>query len=173
MTSKDFYNATGLPELVAGPSPSSGLVGAAPSGLGVVPVSRFRARAYKRETQTPDTFGPLFTGLSKSDALQSSLENKLRQILGANGSPLYALTWRTWDMPAQGPICALRALAHPTSGKGFSGWPSPNVREKGGCEYADPVKAAKRMTQGHQVNLADVALLAGWPTRCWRPRYAA
>ena len=45
--------------------------------------------------------------------------------MGVNGSPLYALTWSDWDMPAGVPICRLRALARRTLGKGFGGWPTP------------------------------------------------
>jgi hypothetical protein len=34
-------------------------------------------------------------------------------------------------------------------------WPTPQHREKGGGEYADPEKARQRLTSGHQVNLQD------------------
>lgn len=52
-------------------------------------------------------------------------------------------------------------------------WPTPQHREKGGGEYADPAKALARLTSGHQVNLQDAvkAMHAGpkaaaklWPT---------
>lgn len=85
--------------------------------------------------------------------------------MGANGSPEYALTWKDWDMPSGPPICALRARAHPTSGSGFSGWPTPNAgpQNRGGLQ-TNPEKALERRLQGHQLNLDDAACLAGWPT---------
>jgi hypothetical protein len=45
-------------------------------------------------------------------------------------------------------------------------WPTPQHRENGGGEYADPQKALARMTSGHQVNLQDAvkAMASMWPT---------
>jgi hypothetical protein len=79
--------------------------------------------------------------------------------MGVNGSPEYGLTWREVDMPAGVPICALRARGRPTSGSGFTGWPSP-VKE-------DARSSARHgyMKTGHQgTTLLDAARLAGWPT---------
>lgn len=96
----------------------------APPGPVHVPVSRFRSRDSRKAMPTNDTSGPLFTVLSKSAALQRSLENRLRARMGGNGSPEYVLTWKTWDMPAGPPICALRASARHTHGNGCIGWPT-------------------------------------------------
>jgi len=41
------------------------------------------------------------------------------------------------------------------------GWRSPDHNEQGG-DYADPEKALARLQSGHQINLADQAVLAGW-----------
>jgi hypothetical protein len=57
-----------------------------------------------------------------------------------------------------------QALAHHTSGSGFTSWRSPNARLNGGGDYSDPEKAAKRLEQGHQLNLSEEALIASWPT---------
>lgn len=131
-----------------------------PSGPAHVPVSRFRARDSEKAMPTNDTSGPLFIGSSRSARLQWSLESRLRARMDVNGSPEYALTWSTWDMPAGVPICALRASGHRTSGKGFTGWPTPQA-EKISKNSADP----KRMKEGGvQTALADAAWLAGWPT---------
>lgn len=46
----------------------------------------------------------------------------------------------------------------------LSSWRSPNVRLNGGGDYSDPVKAAKRLEQGHQLNLSEEVLIASWPT---------
>ena len=42
--------------------------------------------------------------------------------LEGNGCPLFALTWKHWDMPAGPPICRLRAWGHRTSASVFGGW---------------------------------------------------
>jgi hypothetical protein len=52
-------------------------------------------------------------------------------------------------------------LGRPTSGKGFSGWPTPDHAQRGGA-YQDPEKVLRRIDSNHQVNLEDVALLSGW-----------
>jgi hypothetical protein len=95
-----------------------------PSGPAPVHVSRFRALANDRDTPTRGTSGLLFIDLSPSAILQSSLESRLRARMGGNGSPEYVLTWKTWDMPAGAPICALRASARHTLGNGCIGWPT-------------------------------------------------
>ena len=168
MTSRDTRSAISSPESGDGPmrcgspdGPTSG-----PSGPGAVLVSRFRARDNEKAMPIDDTSGPLFTASSTSAALQRSLENRLRARMDVNGSPEYALTWSTWDMPAGVPICRLRASARRTSGNGSgsspNGWPTPTAR-KGGMQ-SNPEKALERRGQGHQLNLDDVAVLAGWPS---------
>jgi len=121
------------------------------SGPDHVPVSRFRARASKKAMTTNDTSGPLFTNSSPSADLQRSLENRLRANLDVNGSPEYALTWKMHDMQSGPPICALRASGRRTSGKGFSGWPTPKEQNSRG-------PSIKRD------GLWDVAQTAGWGT---------
>lgn len=168
-TSEGTTSAISLPESAAGPTPSDLPDGptTAPSGPAPVPVSRFRARASKRAMPTTDTSGPLFTNSSPSADLQRSLENRLRQNLDVNGSPEYALTWKMHDMPSGPPICALRASGRRTSGKGFSGWPTPMSTER----TSSPETMAKRLAyrKGNGQNtvplyLNEVAQTAGWPT---------
>jgi hypothetical protein len=83
-----------------------------------VPPERARALTIRA------TYGPLFGGSSPSADLQSCLENRLRARLDVDGSPEYVLTWKRWDMASGVPICALRASARRTSGKGCGGWPT-------------------------------------------------
>ena len=45
----------------------------------------------------------------------------------------------------------------------FAGWRPPDTSDRGGA-YTDPEKVLTRMEAGHQVNLEDQAVLAGWPT---------
>jgi len=126
----------------------------APSGPVAVPVSRFRARESKRAMPITAISGRPSMISSKSAALQSSLENRLRASLDVNGSPEYALTWKTWSMLAGQPICALRASARRTSDSAYIGWPAPTY----------PVN-----TNGHQAGnnrfvTGCVSVLKGWST---------
>ena len=59
--------------------------------------------------KTSGISGPSFDDSSPSAVLQRSLENKLRAVMVATGSPEYVLTWKTWDMQSGPPICAYRA----------------------------------------------------------------
>ena len=137
MTLSDMDSATSLPELQAGRMPCASPDGRTTiqSGQGAVPVSRFRALDSRKAMPTNATSGPLFLPSSPSVALQSSLENKLRQTLDANGSPEYALTWSTWDMPSGPPICRLHASARHISDSGFSGWATPTAQDAKGRSY--------------------------------------
>jgi hypothetical protein len=78
--------------------------------------------------------------------------------MGASGSQEFALTWKTWDMPAGEPICALRASERRTAGKGSSGalasWKTPTANEDAA---GNPGSKMQQML-GHQ------AKLASWPT---------
>jgi hypothetical protein len=131
---------------------------------------RFRANHFlgpvnNEDMKMNDTCGPFSTSLSNSADLQRSLGSKLRARLEGNGSPLYALTWRHWDMLSGPPICALRARAHPTSGNGSSGAqsgrPTPNTPSGG-----PNVKSTDKHTGG--MDLDGAVTLVGWPTATTR-----
>lgn len=109
-------------------------------GQARVPASLSPLRASDEEPSTSGTCGPSGSDSSSSDALQSSLESRLRHHLDGLGSPLYGLTWKHWDMQWGAPICALRARALTTSasdcsgllalGMGdASGWATPTTRD--------------------------------------------
>ena len=154
-----FGNAISSPESRAGHMRSTSPAGEiAKCGPEAVPVSRFRAQDSGEAMPTSDTSGPLFTVSSPSAALQRSLESRLRAVMDVNGSPEYALTWKSWDMPSGAPICALRARARPISDSACSGWPTPmasDVRDGiGGVN--DAHRTIRR--------LETIAQLAGWPT---------
>jgi hypothetical protein len=154
----DTSNAISSPGLAVGLT-HSGLPDGpmiAQAGRAPAHVSRFRALDTERAMPTNDTSGPLFTALSPSARLQSSLESRLRAQMDVNGSPEYALTWKLWDMPAGPPICALRASGRRTSGNGYSGWPTPmaGTPARNGNSRAGSTDNSRRM----------MAILRGYPT---------
>jgi hypothetical protein len=71
---------------------------------------------------TRDTSGLRGTGLSKSDALQQSLENRLRQRL--TGSLSCAITWKRWDTPWGQCLSKPRAQVRNTFGIVVGLWPT-------------------------------------------------
>ena len=123
-----------------------------------------------------DTYGQSSPASSGNANLQSSLESRLRVRMEGYGSPEYALTWKEWDMQSGPPICALRASARRTSGKGYTGWPTPQtfdasndgkpraLRYKGNA----PSEAGNTRNPGtpgsYRGDLKDYAALAGWAT---------
>ena len=165
-------NAISSPASADGPTRSASPDGTTPIPSGQPParVSRFRAQDNEKAMSTNDTSGPLFTALSPSARPQSSLESRLRALMDVNGSPEYALTWKLLDMPSGPPICALRARPRHTSGKGFTGWPTPEAGNFGGASNMDLTlerRARYREKYGNNgfgLTLAQTAALAGWPT---------
>lgn len=153
-TSEDTSSATSSPASGAGRTRSNSRAGKGSAGPGVVPASPSAWQEQEKARLTSGTFGPLFDGLSKSAALQSSLENRLRARLDVHGSPEYVLTWKSWGMPVGPPICALRASQRRTSGKGFTGWPTPRTSDTNG---------AGEHGEGGQ-DLRTTVQTAGWPT---------
>ena len=170
MTYEDMTKSIYSPESEDGPSHSASQDGPTidESGPAPVPVSRFRALVADRVKETSGTSGPLFNALSPSAALQRSLESKLQANLAGSGSLLFALTWSHWNMPSGLPISRLRVSGRRTSGSGYGGWPTPDVRNGGrstasaeryGQTYVNP-KTGKKLQWG----LESAARLTGWPT---------
>ena len=135
------------------------------SGPDHVPVSRFRAQDREKAMPIDDTCGPLFNTSSPSANLQSCLGSRLRAKMAGSGSPLYALTWSEWDMPAGVPICRLRASARRISGKDCGGWPTPKPSDVQLSSYKDPKAISRAMEHmGRGASLAMDAFMAGWAT---------
>ena len=127
------------------------------------------------------TSGPSSDVSSISAALQSFLESRLRARMDVDGSPEYALTWKTLDMPHGPPICQLRASHRRKSDSASSGpragYPTPEAGVFGG---ADPEKIIQRRAKlkatgvngnGFGLTLGQFACLVGYPTptaRDWR-----
>lgn len=162
-TLADSHSAISSQASEDGPTPSVSPDGRTigPSGQDPVPVSRFRALDSEKAMPINATCGPLFNLSSPSAALQRSLESRLRARMDASGSPLYALTWKSVDMPAGVPILQRRASAHRTSGSVSSGWGTPRAVESKGLTSIGT--ALKRASQG-RTNLSDQVRMSGWPT---------
>jgi len=94
----------------------------------------------------------------------------LRVEMAGRGSPLYALTWRHWDMPAGPPICALRASGLRTSASASTGWPTPRTQDEKPslagrkATINDKGRVVRESGQDFSMALCDAAQLAGWPT---------
>ena len=172
MTSPDGPRSTCSPGSEDGHTPSISPDGpqTSPCGPSHVPVSRFRALDADRELPTNATSGLLFSSSSPSYDLQCCLESRLRAALDVNGSPEYALTWKSWDMPAGLPICALRALPRRTSASASTslpaGWPTPTANDDNKTPAAH-LAMKERMGGGRKAitSLQVMAkMVAGWPT---------
>jgi hypothetical protein len=164
-----FGNVISSPASAAGRSHSRRPAGPKIERYGpeVVHVSRFRAQDSGKDMPIEDTFGLFFMTSSPSAGLQRSLESRLRARMDVNGSPEYALTWSTWDMPSGPPICALRARVRPISDSGYSGWPTPMAGSPG-TETYNPA--------GNTDSSRKMAALVGWPTpsaRDWKNGHAS
>lgn len=144
----------------------SGLPDGAMTDLfGLVPVrANLSARQAKElGLMTSGTSGLISTTSSKSAALQSSLESRLRAKTQTLGSTLYKLTWKSWVTPSGRSRFRLRASVRRTSETDSTGWPTPSstiVDHK-----PQPPIIGNRKPTDPQIGLADVAVyLAGWGT---------
>jgi hypothetical protein len=106
-----YTQAISSPVSADGPSPS-GLPGGPITdlfGQEVAPASRSPLGAKSVALTTNAIFGPSGFGSSASEALQSSLANRLRAKLDTNGSPEFILSWSRRRIRSGLPICVLRA----------------------------------------------------------------
>ena len=108
---------------------------------------------------TSGTSGRRGTTSSKSAALQSFLESRLRAKTQTLGSTLYTMTWKPWRTPSGRCRSRLRASVRRTSATDSTGWPTPQARDHKGANLAG---VHDRGGKGAPLN--EVARLAGWPT---------
>lgn len=85
----------------------------------------------------------------------SSLESRLQALTDLNGSPEYALRWKSSPMLLGAPIIRLRASARRISDSAFSGWPTPMAGSPGTHAY-NPA--------GNTDSSRKTVELCGWPT---------
>src|SRR5574343_1072870 len=125
-TLEDIPSVIFLQVSVAGATPCESQDGAtaAPFGPEVAHASHLARQESKKEPKTSGICGPSSSGSSASVNLQSSLENKLRQLLGTDGSMEYSQTWRRKATPAGRQYWAHTASAHRISDNASTGWPT-------------------------------------------------
>lgn len=161
-TSKPTTNATSLPALESGPTPSDSPDGQMTDLFGqevvLAPASRVQAKA--QGLMTLVTSGRLGIDSSQSADLQRSLESNLMRRLDTDGSTLYKLTWKGKRTPLGRRYLERVALADRTSGKGsilLQGWPTAKATDGAGGRTT--------ITPGGGNSHLDLkARLAGWPT---------
>ncbi len=159
MTSVATRKRTSSPGSASGPTLFDWLAGQTTDSCGpeAAPASLSAPPASNAAPTTSDISGPSSTASSRSAALQSSLENRLRARLAETGSTLFGLTWKPWDMQSGRPILARRASALRTSASAYGGWPTPRLE--------DGESSGMRWGRGKADTLTAVAThLAGWPS---------
>lgn len=130
------------------------------SGPGPAPAKGSRTRARGAGFSTLDIFGQHGSHSSRSVALQSSLESRLRARLACSGSTLFTTTWNDAVTPSGRRICALRASAPRTLDSACGSWPTPLVNDSKGSDYSYSSGDHSRPV----LKLSGVAKTAVWPT---------
>ena len=137
-------------------------------GQGVVPVSPSARQVKELGLLMSGISGPPSTISSKSAALQSSLESRLRAKTQSLGSTLYAMTWKPWVTPSGRSRSRLRASVLRTSVTDFTGWLTPAASDgNGGKGPRIGVSPTGVMPDGSKVTMglpALAKLVCGWPT---------
>lgn len=182
-TSTDTLSAISLPAWEYGPTRFGSQAGQMTDLFGPVPV---RANLSARQAKalglmTSGISGQPSTTSSASDALQKSLESKLRARMQTLGSTLYALTWKPWVTASGRSRFRLRASVLRTSATASTGqqaveidgvwvpmdllrpWPTPAARDFR-TSNSKPFAERGGGKKGEQLNNAAVHLLSGWPT---------
>lgn len=167
-TCADSSSAISSPASESGPWPCAAPAGSMTDLFGPVPVlANLSARQAKAlGLMTSGTFGRTSSGSSRSAALQSSLESKLRTVTQILGSTLYKMTWKAWDTGSGRLRFRLRASVPRTSATGSTGWPTPTKGDGDGGHLMGSASATGRRPDGSktQVTLPGVAQFSGWPT---------
>ena len=151
-----------LPALVSGPTPSRVPDGPTidRSGPEAVHASHFLRPDEREGSQTTGISGPSGSVSSASAVLQSSLESRLRVLMGSGGSTLFRLTWKERVTPSGRRIFARRASVLRTSASGSTSWPTPVVNDATGSTHSYSRGDHSKRT----LKLTGAARLSGWPT---------
>lgn len=122
-TLKDSHSATSLQASGDGALPCASQVCQTPSAAGLVHhrASRSAQQGSSLDNSTHDISPQPSCASSLSAALQSSLENRLRQQLQSTGSMIYSLSWKQKLTPAGRRYCQRVASVHRTNAIDFFG----------------------------------------------------
>ena len=130
--------------------------------------TQYAQTAAMRGLPMPATYGRKSGGWQPSDALNESLVSRLRALLPLNGSPEYALRWKSSATLLGLPIYRLRASERRKSDSAYGGWPTPQSHD---TALGDPKRVHRHGTEHGGRDLNDWAAAAGWATpaaRDWR-----
>lgn len=127
LTFEDMPSATSLPASECGATRSGSQDGPTivRHGLDRAHANLSARQAKEAGLLTSGTSGQRSTTLSGTTARIRSWANRLQERTGSLGSTLYTLTWKRTATPSGRSIYALRASGRRTSGKGFTGVPTP------------------------------------------------
>ena len=162
-TCEDSSSAISSPASASGATPSVSPDGPTLDlfGQAVVPASPSRSQVNAPAAPTIATSGRIGRGSSASQALQKSLESRLKRRLDMAGSTLFRMTWKRLVTPSGRLLSRLAASGLRTSGKGCTSVPTPNTPSGG-----PNVKSTATHTWG--MDLDGVATMAKCtcPTEC-------
>lgn len=160
----DTLNAISSPESVCGPAPSVPPAGPmiAKSGPDLARASLSARQAKEKGLMTSGIFGPRSSTSSRSADLSRSLASRLQEKTASAGSTLYRLTWKLWATPAGRSLFLLRASARRTSGRDFTGWPSPMSSDNRDRGKWDDAAIQRRVKIGKSIELSMLVGVAGW-----------
>ena len=129
-----------------------------PAGQEARHASHSQMQESRKPKQTQDTSGQYSSISCASAALQTSLENRLRQRLEPAGSMIYRMTWKQKTTPRGRSYYQLVASAATTSGResglSLNGWPTTKTQN---------ANAPGEHGRGGK-DLQTIAQIAGWPT---------
>lgn len=130
-TSPDTLSATSSPVSADGRSRSVSQAGPMTDLFGreVVPASREASPDAKAASTMTGIYGRFGENLSPSDALQRSLESRLR--LGLTGSPLCEVIWKPWNTPWGQSLWKPRVRVGFNSATAISLWPAATTPSGG------------------------------------------
>ena len=127
------------------------------SGQAPAPAKTSVAPGSKKGLPANETSGPRSSISSASADLNSSLASRLKTRCATVGSTVYTQTWKERVTPAGLSYWEHTARAPTTSGKGYTGWPTPNTPSGGPNATSTP-----NHTGG--MDLEGTVTLVGWRT---------
>ena len=170
LTLWDMTDVISSQGLLGGTTPCSLPDGPTMSPCGQAPVhaSPIPSQAKAKGTRTKETSGPTSFDLSKHASLNTSLANKLRELLPTDGLMEYVQTWTEKATPAGLRYWAHTASAPRTSGNACTGWPTPKAGDTNDQGSDRPMTEGGRIISKNgttvSADLTVVTQLVGWPT---------